>query len=143
MTLFHLPLKNLQILPEAALETGGARDPWDGAGKWRGLDVHSRPRETGRKPWRPALRAIPHSAAQQDRMSGVSMTCSPLPSHAWHPCWKAWVSRPALSLDSNTLLPRMLFPVVLFLLPDFPTRMSLSVCKVPSSPRSPGSIKRR
>ena len=65
------------------------------------------------------------------------------PSYAQRSCWKAWVTGRALSLDSNTLLPRMLFPVALFPLPDFPTRMSLSVCGVPSSPRSPGSIKRR
>ena len=70
-------------------------------------------------------------------------SCSSLPSHARHPCWKAWVTGRALSLDSNTLLPRMLFPVALFPFPDFPTRMSLTICGVPSFPRSPGSIERR
>ena len=72
MTLFHLPLKNLQILPEAALETGGDRDPLGCSRQVRGLEVHSRPRETGRKPQRRALRVVPHSATQQDRMSGAS-----------------------------------------------------------------------
>lgn len=76
-------------------------------------------------------------------MSGVSMTSSSFPAHPRLPVWKALVTGLALSLDSNTFLPRMLFPVALFPVPVFPTRMSLSLCGLSSLFLRPRSIERK
>lgn len=76
----------------------------------------------------------------RDRMSGSSMTCSSLRPRA-APLLEGLGHRAGAELGLEPLLPRMLFPWR-SRSPDFPARMSLSVCGVPH-PRSPESIKRR
>ena len=62
------------------------------------------------------------------------MTTTSLPCVTPLPLWQLLVTGCSLNLDSNTALPRMLFPVALFPAPCFPKRSSLT--SILEEPRS-------